>query len=452
MRYIQLLVAVLLVISCSRAQDNSQVQSADYTVEVVAENLEVPWELVYGPDDHIWFTERSGAISRLNPETGVITELISIDAVTARSETGLLGLALDPDFGTSPFVYTVYTYIKSGDLTERVVRFTYNGSQLVNEEILLDDIPAANNHSGSRLLFLQDKSLLVTTGDALNTSDAQDINSLAGKTLRMLRDGSIPTDNPSASSYVYSLGHRNAQGLTMLNDGRIYSSEHGPSSDDEINIIEPNRNYGWPTVMGFCDASEQQDCDALNVKEPIQAYTPTLAVAGLAYYPYNAISEWEHSLLLVSLKEADLRVLKLSNDGLSIVSETILFDREYGRLRAICTAPNGDVYFSTSNRDGRAPGGFPLANDDRIFRIRANGSTGIIQNELNEFQLKNPVAESIDFTSIGRVNAEVYNIQGEKIHSAINTMNVLVDDLAKGWYVLKLHKNSSIATHRFYKE
>lgn len=447
-----MLMGVVLVISCSRAQENNQMQSADYSVEVMAENLEVPWELVYGPDDHIWFTERPGTISRLNPETGIVTELISIDAVTARSETGLLGLALDPDFETSPFVYTVYTYIKSGDLTERVVRFTYNGNQLVNEEILLDDIPAANNHSGSRLLFMQDKSLLVTTGDALNTSDAQDINSLAGKTLRMLRNGSIPADNPSSSSYVYSLGHRNAQGLTMLNDGRIYSSEHGPSSDDEINSIEPNRNYGWPNVMGFCDASEQQDCDALNVKEPIQAYTPTLAVAGLAYYPYTAISEWEHSLLLVSLKEADLRVLKLSSDGMSIVSETVFFDREYGRLRAICTAPNGDVYFSTSNRDGRAPGGFPVAKDDQILRIRSNGSTGILQNKLNEFKLKNPVAETIDLRSIGRVDADVYNVQGEKIQSATNAINLTVDHLVTGWYVLKLYSNTSFATHRFYKE
>lgn len=446
--------AFLLILSCSRAQDQKESKLEGFSVDIVAENLSVPWELVYGPDNNIWFTERPGRIQRLNPETGEQNLLIEIDDVIATSETGLLGLALDPDFETSPLVYTVYTYLKSGDLTERVVRFTYNSSNnsLNNEEILLDDIPAANNHSGSRLLFMPDKTLLITTGDALNTSLAQNTNSLAGKTLRMMRNGDIPNDNPINNSYVYSWGHRNAQGLCIGPNNVIYNSEHGPNSDDEINIIEKGRNYGWPDVRGFCDASEQQYCDDNNIKEAIEAYTPTLAVAGLAYYAGNTITEFENSLLLVNLKEADFRVLKLSNDGMSIDSETILFDRTYGRLRAICTAPNGDVYFSTSNKDGRAPSGFPAAQDDKIFRIRANSSTGIVSNGIKEFKINSPVDNSINFSSVGRVNAKIYNSLGQLIKSINNGVEILVNDLPSGWYVLNISKNNNFSNNKFYKE
>lgn len=452
MKFLNIVILISFFFACSRAQENSQSSFNDFEVNVVADNLEVPWEIVYGPDNHIWFTERPGRISRLNPETGNIELLITINEVIAQSETGLLGLALDPDFDTSPFVYTVYTYFKSGELTERVVRFTYDGAKLINQEILLDDIPAANNHSGSRLLFMPDKTLLITTGDALNTSNAQNLNSLAGKTLRIDRNGNIPANNPDPNSFIYSWGHRNAQGLTLSPNGIIYSSEHGPNTDDEINIIEANRNYGWPTVKGFCDAGEQQDCDNLNVKEPIKAFTPTLAVAGIAFYQYNNIKAFENSLLLVSLKEADLRVFKLSNDGLSVISDSLLFDRQYGRLRSICTAPNGDVFIGTSNRDGRAPGGFPKQDDDKIIRISAKNSTGLLEKKFENFSMPNPVQASIDFSALGYVDADILNAQGQKIISAKHTKEMLVDGLSQGWYILNVFTKTASASKRFYKQ
>ncbi|GAI30312.1 unnamed protein product, partial [marine sediment metagenome] len=175
-------------------------------------------------------------------------------------------------------------------LTERLVRYTYDTDTLVNEMILLDGIPAGYYHIGSRVIILPDRTILMSTGDVGSASYALDTNRLHGKFLRLNLDGSVPYDNPIPGSYVWSLGHRNAQGLVRAPNGIIYSSEHGPANDDEVNIIEKERNYGWPEVQGFCDLPDEQTyCTANNVMEPIAAWTPTLAVCGLDYYDHDTI-------------------------------------------------------------------------------------------------------------------------------------------------------------------
>ena len=347
------------------------VGSATVTASALAGNLATIWELAWGPDDFIWMTERGGRISRVNPTTGQVLPVLTIPDVTENNESGLLGLAVMEPFPLSVppvatyWVFVVYNYTDQGVLKEKLVRYTYSSNgTLGNPLVLLGNITATTTHSGSRLLVLPDRTLLMTTGDAQQQPEAQNRASLNGKILRLNLDGSIPANNPTAGSAVYTLGHRNPQGLVRLPDGRIYSSEHGPSNDDEINKIEAGRNYGWPNVEGRCDLpAEQAFCAANNVREPLTTWTPTIAPAGLAYYDHPAIPGWRGSLLLAVLKDHKLTQLTLDAAGLTIPTRTD-FLTGFGRLRAICVSPQGRVYVGTSNRDGR---GSPATTDDRIL-------------------------------------------------------------------------------------
>ncbi|MBF9238518.1 PQQ-dependent sugar dehydrogenase [Hymenobacter sp. BT683] len=310
------------------------------------------WELVWGPDNFLWMTERGGRISRVDPATGQVQLLLTVPDVTPTGESGLLGMVLHPDFATMPYVYAVYNYTAAGDLKEKLVRFTYSAAanSLTAPQVLLGNIEATTTHSGSRLLILPDRTLLMTTGDAQLQPEAQNRASLNGKILRLNLDGTVPADNPTPGSLVFTLGHRNPQGLVRLPDGRLYSSEHGPSSDDEINKIEVGRNYGWPNVHGNCNsASELTFCAANNVREPLTIWTPTIAPAGLAYYDHPAIPGWRGNLLLATLKHQRLVQLPLNPAGDAITARIEFLTNEFGRLRAICVAPNGKVYLGTSN-------------------------------------------------------------------------------------------------------
>ena len=201
-------------------------------------------------------TERGGKISRLNPASGTTTPVVTISEVVSNNEGGLLGMALHPNFSTTPHVFVVYDYNNGGNYREKVVRYIYNGTTLTSPLTIIDNIAASSIHNGSRLLIINDK-LFITTGDASNQSNPQNISSLNGKILRLNLDGSIPADNPVAGNPYWSFGHRNPQGLVYANN-KLYSSEHGPSNDDEINIIEKGRNYGWPDVQGFCNTTSEQ--------------------------------------------------------------------------------------------------------------------------------------------------------------------------------------------------
>jgi aldose sugar dehydrogenase len=356
-------ILLLTLIGCNSPEDeqtpNIPATPVALETRVAAENLDHPWELVWGPDNWIWFTERDGNIGRLNPETGEVIRIHTIDEVWQQSESGLLGMALHPNFPGTPHLFVVYTYDENGTKQERVVRYTYTGSGLTEKTILLDGIKAYQIHDGSRLLIHEGK-LFITTGDAGDQGTPQNKNSLNGKVLRINLDGSIPSDNPMPGSVVWSWGHRNPQGLTLGANGIMYSSEHGPGSDDEMNIIEKNRNYGWPNVMGYCNSpAEQTFCQANNVVEPITAWSPTLAVSGTAYYGKDLIPQWKNSLLMLTLKERELVILNLSSDGRTVDSITKAFDNEFGRLRGICVAPDGRVFFSTNDE-----------GNDKVIEIR----------------------------------------------------------------------------------
>lgn len=345
---------VLLFTTCkkgSKTPDNPPATKPDATLtdKVLTQNLTFPWEILWGPDNKLWITERGGKISRVDPTTGVITPVITISEVVSQGEGGLLGMVLHPDFSTTPEVFVVYNYNKGSIYTKKIVKFTYNGTTLVNPVVLLDDVPASNIHNGTRLAISPDKKLFITSGDASVSSRAQDKSNPAGKIQRINLDGSIPADNPVAGSPLWSYGHRNPQGLVFVGD-RLYSSEHGNTTDDEINIIQKNRNFGWPNIEGFCNtASEQTFCTANNVVEPIFAWTPTIAPSGIDYYNNDAIPQWKNSLLLAVLKDSELLQIKLNTAGDKVDMVNTFYKNTYGRMRDVAISPAGKVYIITSN-------------------------------------------------------------------------------------------------------
>ena len=346
------LIATLFVYAgCKKSSKSPDEVQTDATVDiqVLTQNLTHPWEITWGPDNMIWMTERGGKISRVSPSTGVATAVISIADVKSTGEGGLLGMVIHPSFTTNPHVFVVYNYDRAGIYTEKVVRYTYSGTTLTNPITILDNIPAANIHNGSRLAISSDLKLYITTGDAANQPSAQNLSSLSGKILRINLDGSIPADNPITGNPIWSFGHRNPQGLVFANE-KLYSSEHGPEKDDEVNIILKNRNFGWPNVNGLCDESgEQGFCSTNNVAQPISRWTPTIAVAGMDFYNNNAIPQWKNSLIMATLKDATLYQLKLNAAGDKVDESSKLISGTYGRLRDVCVSPDGKVYVATGN-------------------------------------------------------------------------------------------------------
>ena len=352
------LILLILIFSCSCSRCSSRVQSnagnetKTDSVRTVLTGLNFPWEILWGKDDYIWMTERKGKISKIDPATGKIVFSTSIEKVVSNNEGGMLGMVQHPDFLTNGLFYVVYDYDSENGYREKMVEMKFENESIKPVKIIIENIPASAIHNGSRLWITNDATpyIFMTTGDASVQPNAQSTTSVSGKVLRFNLDGSIPSDNPFAGSPIWSYGHRNQQGLVVAN-GLMYASEHGPDTEDEINIIEKNRNYGWPTVKGPCnEPAEKTFCAANNVKEPIwSSGSSTLAVCGLDYYNSNLIAEWKNSLLMCTLKDASLRVLTLSNDGLSITSQHTFFKNRFGRLRDICISPAGKVYLCTSN-------------------------------------------------------------------------------------------------------
>jgi len=337
-----IIILVLIVVMFIYINAPIKINQNGLEIEVLAENLDTPWAIDFLPDGKIIFTERYGRISILdNGKIKAVAEL----GVSELSESGLLGIAVDPDFSKNKFVYVYYTH-ENGN---RISRFELN-DRLENEFILIDNIPNARFHDGGRLKFGSDGKLYATTGDATIPSSAQDVTSLAGKILRLNKDSTIPKDNPFGN-YVFSYGHRNPQGLAWHPaTNQLYASEHGQTRNDEINIIVKGENYGWPI----------EECNALNYQKPVRCYSEfTLAPSGIAFYNNN--------LYVAGLRGTQLRKIVFDKDGKAILNEVELF-KNLGRIREV-VEHDGYLYIATSNRDGR---GIPKINDDRIIRVKLN--------------------------------------------------------------------------------
>ncbi len=355
----------------------------------VAEGLEVPWGMAYY-NNKILFTEIKGKVKELNLETGVVKTLLSLDDVFTRTTPGLLDIAITSQDSGDPFVFINYTKKQDSTLISSLVRYRYDGQGLLDPKELLQ-VAGAMGHNGSRLLIDDKRAVLYwATGDVADNRYAQDSTVLNGKILRMNLDGSIPKDNPIPGSYVYAWGFRNMQGLASDEKGNIFTSEHGDAIEDEVNHILPLYNYGWPIVEGRHNTEKELALEAStkNLTEPIQAWTPVIAPAGLAYYGFDEIVDWKNALLLVTLKSQSLRVLKLTQDNKHVMQEQVYFSGKYGRMRAVLTAPNGDIFLSTSNHDWNPQPGFPKENDDRILRLR-------VSSERPSEYLQQDVAEGV---------------------------------------------------------
>lgn len=320
------------------------------TVSVLATGLEIPWSLCFLPDGDILITERPGRIRLYDRLNGLIEQpLLEVPGVLHRGEGGLLGIEVHPQYALKPFLYVYHTYQDGQNVANRVVRYDMSGTLPGEPEVIIDGIPGAGIHNGGRIKFGPDGCLYVCTGDAAVPDLAQRPDSLAGKILRLAEDGSVPADNPFAGSPIYSLGHRNPQGLAWDEGGRLLATEHGASATDELNLIVGGRNYGWPTVRG------DERVSGLEVPL-VHSAADTWAPSGLAY-------------LDGSLYFAGLRGVSLFQVALPSTDVVGHLRGQYGRLRDVVLGPDGNLYLLTNNRDGR---GLPALDDDRLIRVDPN--------------------------------------------------------------------------------
>lgn len=346
---------------------NVKLDSTILGISVVARNMTVPWDLLWGPDNRLWFCEQKGNVYSLDTKTGEKKMLLKVPDVWYNRTAGLLGMALYNDTKRAPYLFIAYTVQENKKISSRLVRYTFREDTLTDPKLLLE-IPGNKGHNGTRLAIAGEK-LFWATGDAQKSRNAQDTTSLNGKILRLNIDGSIPADNPVKGSPVWAWGFRNMQGLVFSEAGLLYMSEHGDASDDEVNLIQPGNNYGWPSIEGYEDKEEEKKAArSYHTIPPLKAWTPTIAPCGIVHYSSNKIPEWKNSLILTTLKGRSLRVLQLNKKGDSIVAERIYLEKKYGRLRDVCISPEGDVYVSASNRDWN-PYNQPDKDDDRILRI-----------------------------------------------------------------------------------
>lgn len=339
--------------------------SVKYVIEEYARGLDVPWSLVFTAPNRLLIAERPGSIRAFVDEAFVEKPLYEFKEVATNGEEGLMSLALSPDYETDKTIYAAVAYAAGNDSWVKVVTLIDRDTVLELGKIILDKIPAAQYHAGTALVFGPDKKLYISTGDATDRAQAQNLQSLSGKVLRLNPDGSIPADNPWPNSPVYSYGHRNGQGLAWLN-GRLYESEHGPSifdgpaGGDEINLINAGKNYGWPLVSH----GKLKD----GTEPALRVFTPAEAPASLLAYTGVTIPQFTGNLFFGALKgEGLVRLVLDPNNPTKIARAEKLAGVRYGRIRAVIQGPDGAIYFTTSNLDGR---GTPANTDDRIFRIR----------------------------------------------------------------------------------
>ncbi|MDQ0271813.1 PQQ-dependent sugar dehydrogenase [Cytobacillus purgationiresistens] len=315
--------------------------------EVIAEELNTPWS-IDRLGETFYLSERPGKIVIIENGEKERQEVELEKELSTVAEAGLLGFVLSPDYENSKEAYAYYTFEEDGNQYNRVVVLQQDNSVWREDRVLLDDIPSGEYHHGGRLKIGPDEKLYITTGDATDPDLAQDLDSLAGKVLRMNLDGSIPEDNPYEESYVYSYGHRNPQGLAWSEDGKMYESEHGPTANDEINIIEVGKNYGWPEITG------EEEKEGMESPLFTSGDKSTWAPSGIAYTDEKIYAA---ALRGTAVLEFDLQ----TGEKREVVTEL-------GRIRDLYIE-DGVLYFISNNTDGR---GNPLDNDDHLYQIDLN--------------------------------------------------------------------------------
>ena len=417
----------------------------------LADHLDVPWDLDMDTEGNLWFVQRNGYLIKLNPsdDVSVLDSVYKVpDVFQSWDNSGLHAMALHPKFPLIPFIYVYYT---DGEFSGKLVRLNYsiNVNKIIDTTNLISGFGGNSSHNGARIVFENDNIMYLCMGDAFSRFDfPQDVNSMNGKVLRMDINGKAMPDNPFGN-LVWSFGHRNPQGLVFGKNNLLYSSEHGTGIDDELNLIEKGGNFGWPYVEGFCDTPEEMNfCDSANIVEPLVAWTPTDAPCGLAYFDHPSIPEWNNVLLQTFLKSKRISVLPLSYDGRTVTSEAYILDYEVGRIRDVFVAPNGKIYYCTSNKETNGAS-VVQPDDDKIFELynpAFNYDTITNNNIVNGVIFPNPSVNYliIDLPIEAYVDVLIYDLLGnlKQEHKAYpdNNWSYFVLDrinIEKGVYLIK---------------
>lgn len=358
--------------SSSGLAENAVVSTATgdvkFRVETVASGLEVPWAFAWLPNKDLLVTERPGRVRIIENGKLRAEPVFTVPDVEPTGESGLMDISLHPDFANNGFVYLAYSYNKDGKHV-KVVRYRYADNKFTEPKTIVEDIPGTALHSGMRCRFGPDGKLYVTTGDSTDWNLAQKTDSLAGKTLRLNDDGSIPKDNPFVGNTgyrpeIWTIGNRNSQGIAFQpGTGLLFETEHGPSGfegrgggGDEVNILEAGKNYGWPEIHH----TETHE----GMVSPLLEYTPACAPGSSMFYNGSTFPAFKGNFFFGCLKGA--RIIRVTLDGRKVLAQENLLEGAYGRIREMEEGPDGYIYFSTSNRDGR---GSAANDDDRIMRI-----------------------------------------------------------------------------------
>lgn len=350
----------------AQKNDSQNIKPVNYRVEKFVSELEVPWSFVWTSANRMLVTERGGQVRVIKDGVLQTQSIYTFQNVSVTGEAGLLSVALDPNYEKNKYVYFSLIRNDGNGPKLEVVRMKDEGDKLSDEKIIIGNIAAAQYHDGSALSFGPDGKMYLTTGDATDKNSAQDLNSLNGKVLRINPDGTVPSDNPFPDSLVYSYGHRNSQGIDWHPvTGELYASEHGPSvfdgpaGGDEVNRIIAGENYGWPSV------SHEKSLDG--AKDPLTVFTPAEAPASMMVYSGKIFPQFANNLFFGALKgEGIVRLVLDKNNPDKIIEIEKLADVNFGRIRYVAEGPDGYIYFSTSNRDGR---GKPQLGDDKIYRL-----------------------------------------------------------------------------------
>jgi len=323
-------------------------------VEIIAQGLQAPRSIDISKDGRIFVSEKRGSIRVVDNGT-LLTEPVGDIKAENIGDAGLLGLTLHPNFTQNHLFYVYYTYSNSTGLFNKVLMLKESNNRIIDSKTILDGIPGDDYRDGGRIKFGLDGKLYVSTGDTSIPELSQDLNSLAGKILRINEDGTIPQDNPFSSSPVYAYGFRNVQGLAWApNGGALYSSDQGGAGNDEINLISPGKNYGWPHEE--CNSSDDEDN---RYTPPLLCFNPSLEPSGIAFAFSNKLGYQNH-LIVATLKGSHLRDIDFDSGS----QNTILVG--YGRIIDLVESEDGSIYVLTSNTDGRA---LPQQGDDKILRL-----------------------------------------------------------------------------------
>lgn len=337
--------------------------------EEVVTGLEVPWGIAFLPNDKMLVTERPGRVRLV--ENGKLKPPVATVNVTASGEGGLLGIAAHPDFATNRYFYLYYTTDKNRSPVNRVERWQLSSDGLTAslDRVIIDDIPAAIFHNGGRLRFGPDGMLYIGTGDAREPQISQDVESLAGKILRLTPDGKIPADNPFPNNPVFITGIRNTQGFDWYNPSTLFVTDHGPSGElgrrgeDKVSVLQAGDNMGWPAVEN-CEAEPE-------FVRPSLVWREAAPPGGAAIYTGDAIPEWKGNLIIGTLRSRHLhRVVFDSDNPSQVLTHEVYFQGNspngFGRIRDVIMGTDNELYITTSNCDGR--GNCPQGQD-KIIRI-----------------------------------------------------------------------------------